>query len=312
MFAAVLIAVPLLFSLWANGSIDRHEIYEPADIAPGHFAIVDGFQLHYQIWGDVQSDPTGAPIVLLHGFASSSLEFLRLAPLLAERRSVVAIDLLGFGFSERVPEPGDYYRTDGQAELVASVLDALGINRADVIGASYGGAVAGQLALNHPPRVRRLVLIDAQIYGQGNAGGEFVASLPFGLNRAVAWLTLGGGPLSSRLLSAACHNPGACLGDDDLLDALRQPTQIVGNVASLIAFSRSPRDQRLPAEIGGITQPTLIIWGEHDTFIPPADAERLAEDLPDARIQWIPEAGHVPHIERPIPVAAAILGFLGE
>lgn len=307
---AVLLALPLVFSLWANSGIERQEIYEPAQVAPGQLVSVDGFQLHYRTWGDPHGDPTGAPILLLHGFASSSLEFSRLAPLLAGQRSVIAIDLLGFGFSQRVAEPGSYYSQRGQAALVAATLDAIGIDRVDVVGASYGGAVAGQLALDDAPLVRRIVFLDAQIYAEGSAGGAFVARLPFGINRALTWLTLGGGPLTTRLFQAACYDDAACLGDDDLLQTLELPTQIVGNVAALIAFSRSPREQRLPAELGGISQASLVIWGEADAIVPPSEGERLAADLPDASLRWIAEAGHVPHVERPHVVATEILDFL--
>ncbi len=310
MFAALAIALPLLFSLWANDSIDRQEIYEPTEIAPGHFVSVDGFQLHYQMWGDPDSDPTGAPILLLHGFASSGLEFFRLAPILANSRSVVAIDLLGFGFSERVPRPGDYFSHQGQASLVSQVLETLGIGRVDVVGASYGGAIAGQLALDHPSQVRRLVFIDAQIYMDRNGGGELVANLPLGVGQALTWLTLGGGPLTTRLFEIACYNQEACLGDGDLIENLRPPTQIRGNVSSLIAFSRSPQAQRLPAEVTQIAQPALVIWGLEDQIISPTNGERLARELPNASLHWIPQAGHVPHIEQPDLVAAAILGFL--
>ena len=312
MFAALFVAIPLLFSVWANGSLDRQEIYDPPEIAPGHFVSVDGFQLHYQSWGDPGSDPTGAPILLLHGFASSGLEFFRLAPILAEGRSVVAIDLLGFGFSQRVTEPGGYFSQRGQAALVSQLLGTLGIERVDVVGASYGGAIAGQLALDHPSQVRRLVFIDAQVYVDRNVGGELVANLPLGFNQALTWLTLGGGPLTSRLFELACYDPQVCLGDGELIDNLRPPTQIKGNVASLIAFSRSPQDQRLPADVAQITQQALVIWGEDDEIIPPSDGVRLVQELPNARLHWIPQAGHVPHIERPELVAAAILGFLGR
>lgn len=312
MFTTLLIAIPFVFSLWANGSLDRQEIYEPAEIAPGHIVSVDGFQLHYQTWGAPGSDPTGAPILLLHGFASSGNEFFRLAPILAENRSVIAIDLLGFGFSQRVPEPGDYFSHQGQAALVSRVLEVLGIQKADVAGASYGGAIAGQLALDHPSQVRRLVFIDAQIYMEGNVGGELVANLPFGFSQALTWLTLGGGPLTTRLFEVACYDPVICLGDGDLIDNLGPPTQIKGNVSSLIAFSRSPQNQSLPANVAQITQEALVIWGEEDAIIPTADGVRLAQELPNAHLQWIMRAGHVPHIERPDMVAAAIIGFLGR
>jgi pimeloyl-ACP methyl ester carboxylesterase len=106
--------------------------------------------------------PTRGSNLLLHGFASSSLEFFRLVPVLAPRRSIIAVDLLGFGFSERVSETGSYFSQRGQAAIVSSGLDALGVRRVDIVGTSYGGAIAGEIALDDPSLVRRLVFIDAQ------------------------------------------------------------------------------------------------------------------------------------------------------
>jgi len=310
MFAAFLLAIPLLFSLWGNASIADREVFEPADIAPGRFATIDGVTMHYQLWGNPGADRTGAPIVLIHGFASSSLEYFRLAPILAGSRSVVAVDLAGFGFSERLLEAGPQYSHRGQAELVAGLLDGLGISRADVVGASYGGAIAGQLALDRPSLVRQIVFLDAQIYAEGSGPGGIVARLPLGLNRALTWLTLGGGPLSSRLFDLACFEVAACQAGGDLTEIFTPPTTIRGNVRGLIAFSRSPADQRLPTEVVAIRQPALVIWGRHDAIVPPENGVRLAEDLPNARLVFIENAGHVPHIERPAETARLILDFL--
>lgn len=310
MFAVFLLAIPLLFSLWGNASIADREVFEPADIAPGRFLTVDGVNIHYQVWGEPSADPSGAPLVLIHGFASSSLEFFRLAPILAGTRSVVAVDLAGFGFSERLLRASPAYSHRGQAALVAGLIDGLGLHRADVVGASYGGAIAGQLALDRPDLVRRIVFLDAQIYSAGSGPGEIVARLPLGLNRALTWLTLGGGPLSSRLFELACFDVAACQAGGDLTAIFTPPTTIEGNVRGLIAFSRSPTDQRLPAEVGGIQQNALVIWGRHDAIVPLENGERLAEELPNARLALIEDAGHVPHIERPAETALLILDFL--
>lgn len=309
---ALLVVIPLSFSAWANERIRQQEIHDPTEDAPGQFVTVNDYRLHYQAWGDPIADPTGAPILLIHGFASSGLEFGRIVSTLSLTRSVLAIDLLGYGFSQRLAEPSADFSQRGQVALVRGVLDKLGLAQVDVVGASYGGAIAGQLALDDPARVRRLVFIDAQIYEVGSTGGEGVANLPFGLNRALTWSTLGGGPLSATLLQAACYNVAACLGNGDFTTERNKITQIRGNVDSLVAFSRSPRDQRLPAEVTKIIQPALILWGRNDAIIPPANAERLAHDLPNAQLHWIEQAGHVPHIEKPDEVASAIVAFLSQ
>ncbi|MEZ5277068.1 MAG: alpha/beta hydrolase [Opitutaceae bacterium] len=113
---------------------------------------VDGRRVHVEVTG------AGRPVVLLHGFAASTFSFQKLAPLLAEHHRVVAIDLNGFGFTER-PARTEPYTPDGQVRMVLSVLDHLGVGQATVVGHSYGAALAMVLAADFPDRVDRLVLI---------------------------------------------------------------------------------------------------------------------------------------------------------
>jgi 4,5:9,10-diseco-3-hydroxy-5,9,17-trioxoandrosta-1(10),2-diene-4-oate hydrolase len=118
------------------------------------FIDVDGIRVHYQEAGD----PTAAAIVLIHGFASSTLVwskvFLRFA---ASGYRVIALDLLGYGYSAK-PRNGEY-TIAGQAKLLTRLLDALEIPRAIFIGSSYGGAVAATCALDYPDRVEKLILV---------------------------------------------------------------------------------------------------------------------------------------------------------
>src|SRR3982750_2586663 len=121
-----------------------------------HFVHVDGANIHYQEFGD-KSKPT---LVLIHGFTASVYVWHAAAPIIAEGRfHVVAIDLLGFGYSEK-PAWFDYSITS-QARMIARFMNRLGIGRATLVGSSYGGAVAATLALDYPERVEKLVLVDA-------------------------------------------------------------------------------------------------------------------------------------------------------
>lgn len=304
---ATLLALTGGFSLWANARIAALETRDPADGAPGRIVAVRGYGLHVQELGGTTR--SGVPLMLIHGFASSGAEFSRLAPLLAGRRLIVP-DLLGYGHSQRVVEPTADYSHRGQAALLAGLLDELGVETVDVAGSSYGGAIAAQFALDYPERVRRIVFIDAQIYQVGNAGGQAVAELPFGLNRALTWSTLGGGPLAPLLLASVCYDLDACREGGEFAGARAKLARIKGATDALIAFSRSPRDQRVPTDLGQVRAPALVMWGREDQVVPPEDGERLARDLPDARLEWIEAAGHVPHVERPTEVSALMTGFL--
>src|ERR1700730_9529001 len=120
------------------------------------FAEVDGVGVHYQEAGNA-SDPA---VVLIHGFSSSTLVwsrvFLRLA---GAGFRVIALDLLGYGYSGK-PRHGQY-TIESQARMVVGLLETLGIERANIVGSSYGGAVAATCALDYPHRVRELVLVGA-------------------------------------------------------------------------------------------------------------------------------------------------------
>lgn len=118
------------------------------------FIDVDGARVHYQEAGD-----SSAPaLVLIHGFASSTLVWSRVFLRFAQAGfRVIAVDMLGFGYSSK-PKNGEY-TIAGQAKLLTRLLDRLGIPRAFFVGSSYGGAVAATCALDHPERVEKLVLV---------------------------------------------------------------------------------------------------------------------------------------------------------
>ncbi|MCA1592700.1 MAG: alpha/beta hydrolase [Acidobacteria bacterium] len=120
------------------------------------FAEVDGVRVHYQEAGDSR-DPA---ILLLHGFCASSLVWRDVMTQIADAGfHVVVPDLVGFGFSDK---PREWeYTIEAQARGVVRLMDELGIERAAVVGSSYGGAVAATCALDYPERVERLVLVDA-------------------------------------------------------------------------------------------------------------------------------------------------------
>lgn len=303
-----LLVAALIFSWAVNRQVDAYQIYTYSENAPGQYLKISGYDMHYRLVGDPLGDPTGAPLLLIHGFASSSDEFERLAPLLADSRSLVMPDLLGFGHSQRPVEPMPAYTHRGQAALLAELLDQLGVGQVDLLGASYGGGIAAQFALDNPERARRIVFLDAEVFGEGG-GNAWVAYLPFGLDRAMTWYALGGGPVAQTLVDLACYDLQACTGDGALDAARQRITRIQGTAEALIAFSRTTPEKRIPQDFPLLKADALVIWGAQDEIIPPENGERLAELL-DAPLETIPQVGHTPHIERPALVAPLVLGFL--
>ena len=124
--------------------------------AHSHFVNIDGARVHYQEFGD-SSKP---PLILIHGYTASVYVWKTAAPMLAEAGfHVIAIDLLGFGYSEK-PSWFDY-SIASQARMISRFMNRLGIGRANIVGSSYGGAVALNLTLDYPETVEKLVLVDA-------------------------------------------------------------------------------------------------------------------------------------------------------
>ncbi len=309
--AAILGVITTFYSARVNREIDAAETLIPREVAPGRFATVGGFDLHYRLIGDPLKDPTGAPLVLIHGFASSGDEFRKIEAAMAISRSLILPDLLGFGFSQRVTDTLTAYTHRGEAALMRGLLDQIGVQQVDVLGASYGGAIATQFTLDNPGKVRRIGYLDGQVYDVGGGPpGWLMNLLPFRLGRAFTWNLLGGGPGSASLLDSACVDTAACAaGFDPKWRDLR--VRIEGNTDALLAFSSAPRDIYDVADLRKISIPALLIWGERDQLVPLDRGKRLAADLPNARLEIIPNTGHVPHVERPAAVIPLLLAFFG-
>jgi pimeloyl-ACP methyl ester carboxylesterase len=300
-FAVVLILVAGV-TVEGNLAISRMEATPAHRGAPGKFVVVEGRNAHVLTLGDPKADPTGAPIMLIHGFAAAGLAtWMPWAEKLhAAGRSIVMPDLLGFGHSERVTTPGDYYTVPGRAAQVLAVADALGVSIFDVVGESYGGSVTAALALSTPERLRKAVFMDAQVYPQ-EIPLAWLGQAPY-LGRAFTWNVMTGGPYSYSALR--CRTAGDCAW----LDLSRR----TGTVDAFYAMAASGRnDGQIHARIGEITVPSIVIWGSEDRIVPIANGDRLAREL-RSPLMIINGGGHTPYLEQPDKVADRVLGFLGS
>lgn len=302
----ILVAGIGLLANWtanANRQVDQLETLQAEDIAPGRFLTIDGRRVHVRIVGGLNDDPTGAPLLLLHGFGpAGSEEWLEFPDIhLAPHRTLIIPDFLGMGYSERITEPGPYFTISGQAGLIAAVLDKLDIKQVDLVGHSYGGAVSAQLALDHPEIFRRIVLLDAQIY-ENRIGAFFqsLGALPFGIGRAITWNSLGGGAPQEFYF---CENGGPC--------PIQQIVLIEDTVDTLLAINDTQQISRLPQDLGLIDLPVLVAWGTEDVIVAPEEGSRLAEEMGSDFI-LIDGGSHSPFIEQPAATAEALLSFFLE
>jgi len=241
----------------------------------------------------------GPPLLLLHGFDSSFLEFRRLVPLLAAHHRLIIPDLYGFGFTPR-PAQGTYNPTGVLAHLEA-LLKRLGRSSGPgealgVIGASMGGSVAMELARLHPARVARLLLLAPA----GLTGRPM--PLPAGLDALGVWF-LGRPGVRRGLCRSAFADPDSAVGAAELeIASLHLGTPGWG--MALARFARS----------GGFAgcgdplpkQPLRVLWGREDRILR-APQKRAAQALLGERLRELSDCGHLPHIDQPQAVAACWL-----
>jgi pimeloyl-ACP methyl ester carboxylesterase len=263
----------------------------------------------------VSEQESASPTVLVHGGVGNTIEWADLAPRL--RNPLVIPDRPGFGLSY----PTDYHRLDFRADAARWLLeltDGLGIDKIDLVGNSMGGFFAIAFAAAHPDRVRKLVLC-------GAAGGLFPRPGLF----LQLWATPGVGALISRIqfrdtemlrkraFGAYLTHPERI--PDDLLEVALLGINLPGTadtnraIMQAAATFRGWRPQlRLEAALVTLPVPTLFICGDHDPLASPDVARQLSTGMPDAHLTVIPDAGHIPHLDQPEPVAAALNEFLSH
>ncbi|WP_428361634.1 alpha/beta fold hydrolase [Leptodesmis sp.] len=242
------------------------------------------------------------PMLLLHGFDSSVLEFRRLQPLLAKHCSTWAIDLLGFGFTDRpskIPFTPEAIKTHLYYTWKALIGEPV-----ILIGASMGGAVAIDFALTYPQAVQQLVLIDSAGFAKGPDISKLMIP-PLGY-LATEFLRRPG--VRHKVSLRAYHDPSFVTPDAQLCGALH--LQHPNWNQALVAFTKSGGYNFLANKISQIKHPTLILWGDADQILGTADAEKFQQAIAGSHLVWIGQCGHVPHLEQPQTTAEVILKFV--
>ena len=257
----------------------------------------------------------GPPIVLIHGITSSARTWREVMPGLAEKHTVIALDLPGHG---RSGKPRGDYSLGNYASGIRDLLSVLDVGRVTVVGHSLGGGVAMQFAYQFPGRLGRLVLVDSGGLGNEVAfflraatlpGAEYVIPLLFSsparstaraVGRALGWLGLRSSP-NTRGLAEGMES----LGDRDTRRAF------VHTARSVI----DPRGQRVDARdrlylSEGV--PTMLLWGEKDRVIPMKHGQQAHELMPHSRFEILPGAGHFSHNDDPERFVALLSEFIAE
>lgn len=243
---------------------------------------------------------TGPGLVLLHAFPLDSSLWKHQAGALADRFRVIAPDLPGFGGS--AVSAG--LTIDSVADVVAELLDHLGVNERVVVGGlSMGGYAALAFARLYPQRVRALILADTKADPDDEAGRASRDKL---IQLAA---DQGPGAVFEQMLPKML-GPDTATGKPDVVQLVRDTAgrqKVEGVVAALKAMRDRP-DGR--PGLSHISFPTLVVVGEQDAITPPDRARELAENIPNARLVTIPDAGHLSNLENPAAFTQAVREFL--
>ncbi|MFK8185040.1 MAG: alpha/beta fold hydrolase [Phormidesmis sp.] len=247
----------------------------------------------------------GEPVVLIHGFDSSLLEFRRLVPELAQHFKVYALDLLGFGFCDRTATD----RADPVAikqHLKAFLEQVVGTPSVTLIGASMGGGAAIDFVTSHSEMVKTLILIDAV----GFAGGPAIGKVMFPPLDKWATDFLKSPGVRRNISKRAYYDPAYVTPDAELCASLHLLAP--GWAKWLIAFTKSGGYNFLAKQIKDVSVPTLVLWGRQDKILGTKDAARFEKTIENCELAWIENSGHVPHLEQSPATAKHIVNFLME
>jgi pimeloyl-ACP methyl ester carboxylesterase len=247
-----------------------------------------------------------SPLILIHDFFGSSLEFDDVIDSLARRFHVIVPDLPGFGESEK-PSPSKYaYGIESFAEAIADLIAAYGVGRACVAGHGLGGAVALTLATHHAELVTRLALVAPRCYPFPLTWRARLPLLP--VIGSVVFKQLYGRRVFRNYFQRDVHSLGSGV-PWDRIDRLYDHFNSPSARESAHAVLRSMLDTRpVVARIPRVSRPTLVIWGRDDRLAPASFALKLAREIPDARLELF-DTGHSPHEERPSEFVYIITEF---
>jgi len=256
----------------------------------------------------VETGGSGEAVVLIHGFGGSTYSWREVMPELAKQHRVVALDLFGFGFTER-PKRLRRYSREGQISLILGVLDELGIDRAHLVGHSYGGGIATALALRHPDRVRSLVLVDSTNPNYARARRKNFAEL-----QPLTWAFVRGLALRPDTVRKALERSwyDDSLITDEMVDAYLKRLEIEGAARAYRGLTvpfNSPEEAEA-LYVHDLQVPALVIWGEDDELIKVEEGRVAAGEIKGARFVALEDCGHNPMEEKPEAFLANLLPFL--
>jgi pimeloyl-ACP methyl ester carboxylesterase len=262
------------------------------------FEGTDGIDIHYLT--DQIEDGSEPTFVLLHGSVFNAFTWNEVLDFFDERGRVIAYDQIPYGLSEKLVE-GDWtgqnpYSADATVEQLITLLDTLDVDKAILVGNSYGTVPAVQAAIDYPDRVEALIFVDSAVYVD-EAMPAWAMNLP-----QVQRL----GPLLARMIGGSEAFVKQTYRDPSAIDEERMGLTLIHTEveawddalwAYLQEWGTAPAD--VTGYLANVQQPSLVITGDSDAVVPVEDSDRLAAELPNAEFVVLPSCGHVPQEECP-------------
>jgi pimeloyl-ACP methyl ester carboxylesterase len=304
----LLMIVPFLIPI-SEAGVDPATLADP----DGHFITVNGIDLYYREAGT----PGNPTVILLHGFGGGTWNWRYQLPALAEAGYyVIAFDRPPYGLSEKVTD--FTYSAASYAELTFGLMDALSIETAVVAGHSAGGTVIANMVLQQPERIEGLVFVAGAVGIQSGSPSLVSGLISFPpinrwariIARSVVTPEYFAGIISNPEGSPYAHPEQI---PDDVIQLYTVPLQLANWDAAFLNVVRdSGQNSVTAAALSEIDIPTLIQWGELDTWVELPVGERLAQAIPGAELIVYPDAGHMVMEEAPEAFNRDLIGFLDQ
>ena len=279
--------------------------FDAIERMPVHTVLVHGQRIAYLDVG------AGPPVILIHGFGGSMWQWEYQQHQLSQHFQVLTLDLPGAGLSDK---PDIEYRPDQMLDFLVGFMDAVKIPQATLVGNSMGAGLAIGMALTHPTRVAKLVLVGGlpQHVMEKLTSPSVRRALE---SSAPSWLisfgnTLFGGLMIESVLHEMVHDPA--LLTPAVLERSNRNRQLPGLIKPIMAVRENVPlwEAGFATRLGTITHPTLVLWGEKDRVFPLAVGEELHQTIKGSQFIRVPKAGHIPQWERPDVVNQALITFI--
>ncbi|MFM7433866.1 MAG: alpha/beta fold hydrolase [Gammaproteobacteria bacterium] len=301
----VLVSVLLLWGglmVWAYWPGQTEVPVASLATAEDRFITVDNVRLRYREWGEATADRPS--LLLIHGFGNSLQSFRELAPRLADCCHVIAIDMPGYGLSDK-PVNFDYHNGP-QAKVLIAAAKEIGLQRVIYVGHSLGGAVALQAAVLDP-HARGLVLLNPGIIRTGVPKIVQITLPPLPRMSAKMFASR---DFRGNFLKQSYADPS--IVTEKVIDDVMLGARAEGYMAGMTSLMKQYREGEEIALAPQVKVPTLIPWGDRDKNKPLSEADELQAMIPGSRLVHFANAGHYVHEEAAEGVAQAIKLWLQE